>query len=161
MRNILILLLLPIEVIAQRPSKANKVILEFAEKNIGKKVGDGICRTLTNDAIYEYRKSYGSKSKKIDHKYNSPGLIVKDTAKWSGGDLILLSYVVTFSQQNFYTVTEKHIGVLKSVDKEKIIYYNQNSLKPGETTKKNSKVVQDTLFLSQIIGGDVKIFRIY
>jgi hypothetical protein len=158
---IVILVLLSVNVFGQRPSKANAIILAYAEQNLGKKVGDGVCRTLTNEAIFAYRKTKNNNTKKVDYAYGFPCSVIKDTAKWSAGDFVYFEEFYLDHNETEYIYIAKHIGIVKSVDKDKITFYNQNVLKVGETTKKNSKVQVDTVYFNKVIQGKMDVKRIY
>ena len=158
---IVILVLLSVNVFGQKPSKANEFILAYAEQNLGKKVGDGICRTLTNEAIFAFRKSVNPNAKKVEYVYNFPSVTIKDTAKWSAGDILLFEYFDRYNDEEGGICIGKHIGVVKSVGKDKITFYHQNAIKEGETTKKHSKVQVDTINFKDRAWFLMTVKRIY
>lgn len=157
----ILVVLININVYAQKPSKANAFILEYAQKNLGKKVGDGVCRTLTNNAIFEYRKLKNKNVKIRDYARATAGNVITDTSKWAAGDLITFEYVIYQYPDSLYLYMMRHVGIIKSVDKEKVVFYNQNVLSEGETTKKNSVVKEGVMYFNRINTGTIRALRIY
>ena len=161
MRKLIVILVLVSQVVfGQKPSKANAIILAYAEQNLGKKVGNGVCRTLTNEAVYEYRNAKNKNTKKVDFGGTTPGLKIKDIKNANGGDFIGFENIIV-DKGYFLRDMESHIGIVKSVDEEKVVYYNQNVLKENQTTKKHSKVQIDTIFFKNVVCGEMSIYRIY
>lgn len=157
----LIILFSPIFVIAQKELKTNAAILEFAEKNLGKKVGDGVCRTLTNQAVYEAQKKVYGKAKYIDYEKTACAPKINNFSKAMAGDIICFKEFYYANDDSTYLYMGKHIGILKSVDEEKIEFYNQNVLQEGQTTKKDSKVIITVFYFDKMVTGDISVHRIY
>jgi hypothetical protein len=108
---ILIVFLLPILVIGRAQTHQND-ILSFVDKNMGKKVGRGVCYELVQSAIRTYDSKYDMGSKKDNKRYGKK----VNVKKVQPGDVVLEKGPRLY-----------HVGIVYKVVNDSVYVAEQNT----------------------------------
>jgi hypothetical protein len=135
MRTLLLILLLPMGVLGQDYSgyadelrvdysvlpEANRRILEFCDANLGKKVGNGICGVLANEAVkasgLELRRSkktgYPIFGKEVNFKKVLPGDIIEFKNHVTIVYRVVGDYVYCIEQNGAFKPKERKVRIVR------------------------------------------------
>ncbi len=120
----------------------NQDILAYAETNVGRKVGHGICRELIDSAITKADKNY---LKKHGGNYYYDLKDVK-LCQVQPGDILRINMCdVSVGEKSGYLIG--HIAIVKNIKGNMVTVYEQNT----SSKLKDSKVSTRTYDLSKIV----------
>ena len=158
MKIILILVLLSQIVLGQELPKSNQLVLEYAKNNLGKKVGDGVCVTLTNRALRNKDEIVAPKRVTKMYLDGKIGKKVKDGEHVIAGDIVRFVGVKYFDGDNCYSM-KNHIGIVKEVKEGVLYFYEQNSLDNNQITFIHSRVVESKIDERNVVCGNINFYR--
>ena len=127
----------------------NKIVVDYATKNLNKKVGRGECWDLAKYALDEANATW-------DGKYQYGRKLSKDECLMPGDIIQFENVVVEFKQgkQTFKETMQHHTSIIFSVEsKDEVVLIHQNTAYTGR------KVGKSSLRFSTIKKGKYTIYR--
>lgn len=156
---IVILVLVSANLFAQELPEANRLVLEFAQKNVGKRVGNGVCRTLTNRALRHKDEVLRPQKKSIiDYTHGEIGKKISLEKALPGDIIIFTNCIIKFNDGKTYAPSH-HIGIVKSAKNVTLTLYEQNAINEKDITLLKSKVIESSFDLENVYRGTITIIR--
>jgi len=140
---------------------ANAAVLRFCEDNVGKKVGDGQCAALVNQALSAADAQSVATNDDGDLSYGTPVENLDDVLP---GDVVrfrdaTVVYRTPAGVKMVRSFPDHAAVVARNKGAGRLDLYEQNVATPGSTAERQAKTRKLALDLRGLVKGDVRFYR--